>query len=123
MNTNPTDLISSEKLDEIVTLSRLDKALVVATLNYDWNNSDDHAEWVQEAAAEEIADWARRNAYEQSEERSDLAEQCGGPGANWADVAEWFKGMTVEQILAEADRCWPEEDNNEEFALRVFAEL
>ena len=42
---------------------------------------------------------------------------------SWEEVKEWFDGMTVQQIKAEADRCWPSEENNLEFAQRVFEAL
>ena len=55
-----------------------------------------------------------------STEQSEIAEMCGE--LFWSGVVEWFGGMTVEEIEAEADRCWPGEDNYD-FALRVFAAL
>ena len=56
-----------------------------------------------------------------STEQSEIAEMCGE--LFWSGVVEWFGGMTVEEIKAEADRCWPYDEDNYEFALRVFATL
>ena len=53
------------------------------------------------------------------QELEDLAELSGG---TVEALIEWFKGMGVDEILAEANYCWPGDDNME-FAQRVFDAL
>ena len=54
------------------------------------------------------------------QEQHEIAELCG---CEWSEVVEWFGGMTVEQIEAEADKTWPQEPDNDEFAQRVYEAL
>lgn len=117
------ELMGDEKFATVVELSGENEFVVAKTINYDWDNYDEHVAWLQTAEAEEIADWVRVVVRDEEEsvyrpERDGLVEQCGA--ANWSEVVEWFGGMTVEEIKNEADRCWPGDDN-QEFALRVYA--
>lgn len=56
-----------------------------------------------------------------NQDEADLTELVGCE--NWSDVEEWFGGMTVEEIKAECDRCWPLEANNAELTQRIFNEV
>ena len=39
---------------------------------------------------------------------------------SWDDVVEWFGAMTEAEIKAELDRCWPDEESNENLAALIF---
>lgn len=136
MNTTYTGMVerlSEEKMAQVVTLSGLSEAAVADFLYYDWDNGDEHAEWLKTADAEEIADWVK-SCYEDTlpetesypmytdinQEREEIAALCGG---SWDEVVEWLGGMTVAEIKAAADYCWPQEDDNQAFAERVYDAL
>jgi len=50
----------------------------------------------------------------------ELIELCGCQ--SWDEVVEWFEGMSLDEIEAECNRCWPHEDNRE-FAKRLYEEV
>lgn len=52
-----TDTISDAKIRRIVELSGLDEDVVREYLFADWDNQDDHREWLRSAPPQEIADW------------------------------------------------------------------
>lgn len=60
MTNNTTFTMDSSKLAEVVRLSGLNSETVTDTaLRYDWQNADEHQEWLNEATAAEIAAWLR----------------------------------------------------------------
>jgi hypothetical protein len=58
--------IDSEKLAEVVRIFNAETDpsatddLVRAEITGDWNEGDEHQEWVDSASAQEIADWLAR---------------------------------------------------------------
>lgn len=53
-----------------------------------------------------------------NQNQDEIVELMGAD--NWHQVVNEYKGMTVEEIKAECDYMWPQEENNAEFAQRVY---
>lgn len=49
--------ISQAKFERIVELSGYDQDIVAEFLYADWDNQDEHQEWLESASPQEIADW------------------------------------------------------------------
>jgi hypothetical protein len=49
-----------------------------------------------------------------------IIEQTGSE--NWEQVVEWFGGMSEQEILAECNSIWPNDDNVD-FAALIYSEL
>lgn len=56
--------------------------------------------------------------YTINQEQAELTKLAGCQ--NWQEVKDWFTGMTTDEIEAEANRCWPHETDNRQFAGRVY---
>lgn len=55
-----------------------------------------------------------------NQEQDELIELCGVQ--TWSEVVEWFGDMDEDEILTEANKCWPDEDN-QDFAYRIHQQL
>ena len=58
--------------------------------------------------------------YDKYTEQAEIVTRTGQD--SWDDVREWFGNMSVLEIRAECDRCWPG-DNNAELAERIYNAL
>ena len=49
--------IDSDKLARVLEIAQIDEATASEWLFADWEDEDEHQEWLDDADAEEIADW------------------------------------------------------------------
>ena len=49
--------IDSDKLARVLEIAQVDEATASEWLFNDWDDEDSHQEWLNDADAEEIADW------------------------------------------------------------------
>lgn len=98
--TNLTD----ERIENIAKLTGVGTQTVREWVYGDWDNQDEHDQWLATATDEEIADWIETSSVYMNEKRYEILELTNNE--TWADIVEWMGQWNEAEIRTELARVF-----------------